>query len=190
MPNDKRITESRDGDTNDTALVFDAVFPAPLAAGTAMHAQVAAGAALNVTTGFTNPLPSRTARIVLGVGGANPVVYTIDGVGMDGRSTTDTINATGAGTYDGVKAFREVTKLSSNIDPGGTTDLQTGPGLGIPSTHPTDVLSSIDLLSCDGIVEAGTKTASSGTVIPSTAPNGVRNYVVRGTRSHVHSIGD
>lgn len=190
MTNDPRLTDSRDGNSNSAAMIFDEVFPAPIAAGTAMHATVAAGAPLNVTTGFTDPLPSRTTRIVLGVGGANPVVYTVEGLGMDGRTTTDTITAAGAGTYDGVKAFRSVTKLTSNVDPLGTTDLQTGPGLGIPSTYPFNVLSTLDVLSVNGVVEAGTKSVQNGTVIPTTAPNGARNFVVRGTRSHYHSIGE
>lgn len=149
-------------------------------AGALLHDQVAAGAALNVTTGFTLQLPARTCQILLGVGGANPVTYTITGIGMDGKVQTDTIVATGAGTYQGTKAFASITSLTSSVDPGGTTDLGTGPGFGIPNAG--GIVHSIDVLSVLGVIEGGVlKSPSTATVIPTTAPNNTRVFTVYGT---------
>jgi hypothetical protein len=149
-------------------------------AGALLHAQVAAGGPLNVTTDFTVQLPARTCQIVLGSGGANPVTYTISGLGMDGKAQTDTIVATGAGTYQGTKAFTSITKLVSDVDPLGTTDLGTGVGFGIPNVG--GIIYSIDALSVLGVVEAGVlKNPATGTVIPTTAPNNTRVFSVAGT---------
>ena len=66
-----------------------------------IHTQIAAGSALNTTTGFTIPTNNGnigySTQIILGGGGANPVNYTITGTWAS-NPQTDTIQAAGAGT--------------------------------------------------------------------------------------------
>jgi hypothetical protein len=90
-------------------------------------AQIAAGSAINSTGPFTAFSPTRLPQIVLGGGGANPVVYTITGTSIDtGAVITDTVTATGPGTYAASKPFATITRLQSDVNPAGTTDLQAG----------------------------------------------------------------
>lgn len=87
--------------------------------------QIAAGAAIDSAGPFTAFSPTRVPQIVLGAGGANPVVYTITGTSIsDGAVITETITATGAGTYKSTKPFGTITRLQSDVNPLGTTDLQ------------------------------------------------------------------
>ncbi len=91
-------------------------------------AQIAAGSAIDSAGPFTAFSPTRLPQIVLGAGGANPVVYTITGTSIDsnGATITDTVTATGPGTYAASKPFATITRLQSNVNPAGTTDLQAG----------------------------------------------------------------
>lgn len=88
-------------------------------------AQYAAGAALDDSTGpFVIASAPRTARVVLGAGGADPVIYTITGTTPEGVATTETITAAGAGTNEGTTLWSTITRFQSNVDPLGTTDLR------------------------------------------------------------------
>ena len=104
-------------------------FPVTLSAQN-YHAQMAAGGALDVTTAFTQynqstQAPTRRPQIVLGGGGANPVLYTLYGTSIfDDSAISEVITAAGAGTYQATLAYETITRLTSNIDPLGTTDLQ------------------------------------------------------------------
>jgi hypothetical protein len=94
-------------------------------------AQIAAGAAIDTAGPFTTFSPTRLPQITLGAGGANPVVYTLTGTRIDDTSATpatftQTITAAGAGTYKASIPMATITRLQSNIDPLGTTDLQAG----------------------------------------------------------------
>lgn len=87
--------------------------------------QIAGGAAIDSAGPFTAFSPTRVPQIVLGVGGANPTVYTLTGTAIEGGATiTETITATGAGTYKSTKPFATITRIQSDVDPVGTTDLQ------------------------------------------------------------------
>ena len=101
--------------------------PVSLAA-TNYVAQIAAGSPINSTGPFTTFTPTRVPQIVLGAGGANPVVYTITGTAVedDTKTQTVTVTATGPGTYVSTKAFSAITSLTSDVNPAGTTDLQAG----------------------------------------------------------------
>lgn len=88
-------------------------------------AQIAGGAAIDSAGPFTLFSPTRVVQIVLGVGGANPTIYTVTGTSIyDDSIITDVITAAGAATYVGTKGFATVTRLESDVDPVGTTDLQ------------------------------------------------------------------
>ena len=149
-------------------------FPAVPAAGTNYHASYAAGAPLADATGpFTRFVPPRTVQIARG-GAGNATVYTITGTDPNGGVITENINSNGASTVQGVQAYTTITAISSDVNPGVTTTFQTGAGFGIGV-----VVSDIDACGIDGALEgAGTKTAATGTYIPSTAPNGAHHYTV------------
>ena len=135
----------------------------------------AGGAIIDDAVGpFYQYCPSRTVRIVVGVGGV-ATVYTIDGLDQDGVALQDIINASGAGTFQGVKAFASITRMRSNVDPVGTTDVQTGNGFGLGVA-----VSDVDKVGLDGGAEGYSSIhAASGTVVPGTAPNGTHVYSVQ-----------
>jgi len=163
-----------EGGRKTSVLVAGALLPAK---GVSVHAQVAAGAALNVTTAFTVPYPRRALEIVLGVGGVNPVVFTVKGTKVDGSAATLTKSCAGAGTYDvgdGAQAFETVTSLTSDVDPGGTTDLKTSDGFSVG-----EVFSGTPVVSVDGVVDASPTLNAAWGGVKSTAPNGTHAYAVR-----------
>lgn len=164
------------------------------APGTNYVAQYAGGAPIADIVGpFVIPTyPFRTARIVLGVGGANPTVYTIDGTDAFGNVVQDIITAAGAGTYEGDVAFGTITGFASDVDPGGTTDLRVGNGFCLSDP----IATAITRLVVDEVVEAPVAVGlATGTVVPTTVPNAAHDYLVRypTTRtvaSHTHPITD
>lgn len=87
-------------------------------------AQFAAGAPINSAGPFTAFSPIRIPQIVLGVGGV-ATTYTITGTDFYGNAQSENVVAGGAGTYQATKAYATITAFSSNVNPGGTTDLQT-----------------------------------------------------------------
>lgn len=90
-------------------------------------AQYAAGAPINDVVGpFTEFHPTRTVRMVLGVGGANPVTVTIYYTDIaTGLATSHGYVLTGAGTYDVTDpAIGVISRITTSVDPGGTLDVQ------------------------------------------------------------------
>lgn len=180
-------TEDGDGIPTITDASLRRWLVLPLRApGTNIVSQYAAGAIINDTTGpFVMTLPTRTIRCVLGVGGANPVSVTITGTDYAGNPLTETIVCTGAGTYEGEKAFDAVSKVQTNVDPGGTLDVRTGlgVGLGVPMT-------ALVGMSVDGTVEsAASVDVNSATVVPTTTPNSSKVFAFLYTSGHNHEIG-
>lgn len=170
--------------SGDTLLANQTNYGALAAAGTNYVAQFAAGAPIDSIGPFTNLLPFRVPQIVLGGGGANPVIYTLTGTDFKGLPQTRTITATGPGTYVGDRAFSTITRLQSNVNPGGTTDLQTGPGFGTGWAFADTTV----IVGVNGAAEVPTAVnGASGTVIPASAPNGARIFTVQGKLQHSHS---
>jgi hypothetical protein len=90
-------------------------------------AQYAGGAALDDAGPFTEFDPTRLPQIVLGGGGAPSVVYTLYCTSIAGTGAfTQIVTATGAGTYKASLPVQTITRITSDIDPVGTTDLQAG----------------------------------------------------------------
>lgn len=146
------------------------VLPAP---GVNYVAQFAAGAPIDSAGPFARFVPPRTCMIARGGAGV-ATVYTVTGTDADGAVLTETINAPGAGPYQGTRAFATVTRFQSDVNPTVTTDLQTGNGFGLGCAA-----SDIDVVGLDGGAEAPTSThAATGTVVPGTAPNAVHTYAV------------
>lgn len=97
-------------------------------------AQIAAGSAVNSAGPFTPFSPTRVPQIVLGAGGG-AVTYTITGTDLNGKAQTETIAFTVAATKKAVNAYSTITALTSNVNPGGTTDLQAGDTMVSPSSR-------------------------------------------------------
>ena len=165
------------------------------AAGTNYIVQYAAGAALDDAVGpFTavEPYPYRTVQIVLGATAVPTVDYTIDGLDAFGNVRQEVVTAPGAGTYQGEIAWSSITRFRSDLDPGGTTDLQVGIGFAVS----TPIETAIQQLAVDEALEAAASVdLLSGSIVPTTAPNTARTFVVRypspdGIAAHVHTVTD
>lgn len=87
-------------------------------------AQIAAGAAIDSAGPFTAFSPTRVPQIVLGAGGG-AVTYTITGTNItDGAVQTEDLVFTGPATIKATLPYATITRLQSNVNPAGTTDLQ------------------------------------------------------------------
>jgi len=141
-----------------------------------LHAQYAAGAPLNSSSGFTAmPDPSRTVQLVVGAGGV-ACDFTVTGTRF-GAAQSEVVAGTGAGTFQSTKAYDSITSLTSNVDPADTVDLQTGSGVGLPEAFD----GALVRYSVDGVDTAITGSdAASGTVLiaPGSPPNGARDFAV------------
>ncbi len=156
------------------------------AAGTTVHAQDAGGGALALVSGFTNPLPRRTLGITRSNAGPTSVDYTVTITLPDGTSTTDVISAAkNATTYGAIAGV--ITGVSTTVDPVSTTDFVTGTGFSIGEAFSA---SPAPVLSVSGVVEAAASShAASGTIVPTTLPNGTRAFTVLAkTLSHSHAL--
>lgn len=100
---------------------------------TAVHDQIAAGAALDVSTGFQ--FPPNNGRVgyslLLTLGaGAVPCTITVTGLAPDGvTEVVETFSVTGAGDVEGDTpagvGFSAITNVASDVDPEGTVDIST-----------------------------------------------------------------
>lgn len=165
---------------------------APVAAGAAnpYHAQVAAGAPLNVNAAWTLYNPARNVQIILGAGGANPVVYTVTGTDYAGEALTEQITALGPGTYNGNSIFHTITSVTSDIDPAGATDILVGERMGLPSgfTVAGDILELAVVAAGVATPEAVVAThPTTGGFEPTNKANAARVYRVRYVREHNHT---
>lgn len=155
--------------------------PALVAAGAAYHAQYAAGAPIMDLGPFTLlNSPFRTAQIVRGVGSV-AATFTIKGKNPAGAvGTVVQLLPAGAATHQiSGPAWSDITEFSSDIDPGGTTDLQAGIGFEVsgPPGSGTDAI----VLAVDGVIEAPATapTADTLAIVPTTAPDGTKLFTVR-----------
>jgi hypothetical protein len=127
----------------------------------------------------------RTAMVVAGVG-AVACNITINGINpRTGLADSEVIAVTAAGTFQGAKAWRTITRVRSNVDPVGTIDIRAGAG-----AYLGEAVTSIDAVGVDEVYEApaGASSAAEGVVLFTTAPNGTRVFTVSFTRGHTHSI--
>lgn len=161
------------------------------APGTNYVAQYAAGAPIDDVGPFVVPtFPRRTAQIVLGVGGAIAVDYTIDGTDVFGNAAQEVIAATGAGTYQGTIAWETITRFRSDIDPGGDTDLQVGDGFSLSAP----LSAAVNHLAVDEIEEVAVSVdLLTSTVVPTTVPDGIVTFAVHydahvSVPAHTHTI--
>lgn len=145
----------------------------PAAAGVNLIAQKLTNFDVNVIT--TQPARPRTIRCVFG-GGWDGGDIEVTGIDVGGDPAIDVI-AAALGTVEGVIPFAVVTRIR-NLDVamiGGTVNVQTGLGLGLPCKR-----GSMDALirtSVDNAYEAnGTVDLVNSTVRPTTVPNAGHDY--------------
>lgn len=97
-----------------------------------LHAQAAAGAPLSLTTGWTAPSVPLPLKITLTGGGTAAHTQTITGVDSGGATVVEAVAiAAAAGDYYSTTEWTSITKVVTNIDPGGTSDYtarMAGPG--------------------------------------------------------------
>lgn len=150
----------------------------PPAPGATIHASIAGGAALNVSTAFTRMIPATNIRLSRGAAGV-ATVYTITGTRF-GVAQTETIDSNGASDVEGVKVFDTVTNIASDVDPTTTTTVKTGVILGLAgvATH-LDYLAVAATSGANAVAETGTLNAAKDGVTPTTAPDGTKVFHFR-----------
>lgn len=159
------------------------------APGTNHHAAYAGGAGAidDVVGPWTMPLPNRCPQVATSAAAAAGNA-TVVGTDCAGNPLTEVQACAGGGaTQQFARAFRTITEFHYSVDPGAlqTVTLQTGNGLGLQEPFDTLVL-----LSVNGVVEAPASShAATGTVVPTTDPDGSREYTVLYEADHAHGAG-
>jgi hypothetical protein len=141
------------------------------------HAQFAAGAAINATSGFTDVPANTCTRVPQLTVGASHVetVYTLTGVDIDtGAVLTEVLTvAAGAGTTKFTKPFgRAITLLTSDVDPQDTVDLEWGDAWVSPTCREI-------ICGTGGIVECELDDDPAGNQIQVTLPTGPMVRAIR-----------
>lgn len=86
-----------------------------------LHTQAAAGAALNLTTGWTKPPSPLPLKVTSGMG-TNAHTQTVTYYDENDAVKTETLSISGAGDVTTTGRVKQVLTVVSNIDPGGTSD--------------------------------------------------------------------
>jgi hypothetical protein len=158
----------------------------PPAPGATIHASMAAGGALNVSTAFTQMIPATNIRLSRGGAGV-ATVYTVTGQRF-GSSQTETINSNGATDVEGVKIFDTVTLITSDVDPTVTTTMKTGVIIGLPQTATAIDFLGVGASGANGVAETGTLNTAKDGFTPTTAPDGSKVFQIRYQVSHTHAV--
>ena len=151
------------------------VSPAP---GATIHASIAAGAPLNVTTAFTQIIEPTNVR--LSRGGAGAVThYTVTGTRF-GVAQVEIIASNGASDVEGVKIFDTITLLTSDVDPTVTTTVKTGVILGLANVAVSiDFMGTAATSGSNAVAEVATLNAAKDGFTPTTTPDGTKVQVIR-----------
>jgi len=153
----------------------------PPAPGTQIHASMAGGAALNVSTAFTRIMPASNIRLSRGAAG-NATVYTVTGTRF-GSAQTETINSNGASDVEGNKIFDTVTQITSDVDPGTTTTMKSGVIVGLDRVAVAIEFLAVGTSDANGVVETGTLNSAKDGFTPTTAPDGSKVFHIRYTHT-------
>lgn len=152
-----------------------------------IHAQDAGGGALALVAGFTNPLPRRSMIISRGAGGPASVDYTCSFTRPDGSTGTEVVAVAPSGTGETVNAA-EWTGVSTTVDPVSTSDFETGTGFSVGEVMDA---TAVPVLAVDSVVEAVVSSVlASGTIFPTTAPDGLKAMTVQYLAGHTHGVTD
>lgn len=156
------------------------------APGETYHAQDAGGGALNLAGGFSTFLPSRSLVITRSNAGPLSVDYVVTWQLPGGGTYDETITVPINGSNESVVVGTRISAITTAVDPVSTSDFTTGTGFSIGG--PFTAMGS--MLSVDGVAEAMVSyEAATGTVFPTTAPNGTKSFTVYAQmHSHTHSV--
>jgi hypothetical protein len=154
----------------------------PDAPGATVHASMAGGGALNVSTAFTQHDPPKNMRISRsGVGALT--VYTVTGTRL-GAAQTENITSNGASDVEGVKIFDTVTLITSDVDPTVNTTLKTGLIIGLQGVVTAlDYMSVASAVGTTGVIESGTLNAAKDGVTPTSTPDGTKLFAFHYSRT-------
>lgn len=151
------------------------VSPAP---GATIHASIAAGAPLAVSTAFTQIQTPTNAR--LSRGGAGVLTnYTVTGTRF-GVVQSEIIVSNGASDVEGLKIFDTITSLASDVDPTVTTTVKTGLQIGLSNV--VDAIEQSGTAATPGAnaaTEVFTLNAAKDGFTPTTTPDGTKMQFVR-----------
>lgn len=168
----------------DQLFVGSACLPA---AGTPVHADDAGGGALNLIAGFTNPVPRRVLNIARTAAGPANVTYTCYYNAPGSLSTTTSVIVPSGGNASTLVAG-EWTRVTTTVDPVSVTSFTTGVGFSVGQQIQT---ASTPVLSCNGVAETIISSElPSGTITPTTAPDGTRQFCVQFKTSNGHGVTD
>jgi hypothetical protein len=157
----------------------------PVLHGVGVHAAVREDAANAFPGPFTSPAIPRSLQVVFAAGWQGGDV-TVIGTDQFDAAVTETFVSNPGATVVGVKVFKTVVSASKTTI-AGTTDvctLQTGSKIGIPSL----VSDAFGLLTCNAVVEAVTINATYSSFIPTTPPDGVKDYLLIVNVPHSHAL--
>lgn len=153
----------------------------PVAPGTQIHAAIAAGSALNVSTAFTRIMPATNIRLSRGGAGV-ATNYTVTGTRF-GQVISEVIASNGASDVEGVKIFDTVTSITSNVDPTVTTTVKSGVMVGLDRVAVAIEFLAVGTSDSNGVVETGTLNAGLDGFTPTTAPDGLKIFHIRYTHT-------
>lgn len=171
--------------TNQAAGVEHVVSFAPTllpAAGVTIHAQDPGGGALNLVAGFTIPLPGRNIAITRSAAGPANVTYAVTWNSVGGGTFVENIVVPSGGTTAGTLSGLGIVSITTSVDPVSTTDFVTGVGVNLGI-----VFSGTPVVSMNSVREAAASfDGASGTVFPTTAPDGAKAFAFLVT-GHLHN---
>lgn len=161
------------------------IYLGALSAPAAVHAQFAAGSAIDASTVLTAaPHPCRTVQVARGGAGV-ATVYTITGTHpITGAVQTEVINSNGATTVQGTKAWGSVTRIQSDVNPTVTTDVQWGKGFCLDVAF----ISAQRLSSDETTDTIASSDPDTGTLVATTAPNAAHVFRAKVTVRHTHTL--
>jgi hypothetical protein len=156
------------------------------AKGVSMHAQDAGGAVLALLN-FTNQLPRRTMNIARSDAGPASVDYTCTYKDPAGTLVQVTLAVPKNGNAT-TPVAGEWTNVVTLVDPVSTSDFVTGDGFSVGEAIQA---ASTPVLSCNGVVEnAVSVELPSGTIVPTTAPDGAKGFAVAYAVTNAHPVTD
>jgi len=167
--------------TSSAKLFF---FENPAASGVGVHAALAESAVNAFPGPFTSPAIPRNLQCVFAAGWEGGDVNIVGTDYLD-QPIDETFVSTPGATLAGSKIFKTVVSASKTAQAGAadTVTIQTGDKLGILA----DVQDAFAMLLCDEVAEAVTIDVTYNSFLPSTLPNGARDYKVLVNANHLHT---
>ncbi len=163
--------------SEDDADVRTETWSNPAAAGTNIVAQIAVDTDETTWGNITQPDVRRNVQVVFSAGWDGGDIE-VTGIDQTGDDVAETITASAGATVEGTSSYsliRRVRNLGTRT--AGTADVQTGPKPGLLIGSKTPALLEAYETSAGGR-DAGASLSAAGLLTPTSAPDGVRDYLV------------